>query len=478
MIQFEHPLVLWAALGAIVPIIIHLFGNKTRKQTLIPSLMWLDELKSASRSNRKIKDWLVLIMRVLAVLFVVIALAKPVTTLELKKVQIDNYPANWSSKDIWLPTLIQGVESQSLEIYSRDGTYFGRASKIGAVDLIKTMSATTKPFYPVEGAELLSFGFSNPQKWSEPVHIVRRSPLNNTHVTYGFEDAEGLDFESKQESLWRCFKQGELFLEKRDSTFRLTSNTASMDTLVLLNYGDSIVEDNTFNVYNKPRKSSLVWVYDLLPQGATRLLSRADSVLYYDSSKSIDLNEFEVVFAFGFPFEPEVLSDFSGTLLFFPTQGDRIDPHATRPVLENNFYSTYFMGPSMRNKWPEISLWVGGAEEGTPLLRCEKGVAATLDRYEDQSVYRQYFVPEDWNHPYFKALLRWSGSNDQLKVEALSYLGLDSYDKWLSLNKERLVIHELTTDQGLKSLDFWSLQKFTLVIALFCALIALIFAKI
>ena len=90
MIQFEHPLVLWAALGAIVPIIIHLFGNKTRKQTLIPSLMWLDELKSASRSNRKIKDWLVLIMRVLAVLLVVIALAKPITTLKLKKVITSN----------------------------------------------------------------------------------------------------------------------------------------------------------------------------------------------------------------------------------------------------------------------------------------------------------------------------------------------------------------------------------------------------
>jgi hypothetical protein len=98
------------------------------------------------------------------------------------------------------------------------------------------------------------------------------------------------------------------------------------------------------------------------------------------------------------------------------------------------------------------------------------------------TIYEQAFPIADADHPYYKALLQWA-SSIQLKkefTELLNY-GEDHYIK----NRMRLDTADLhyfewtrTPLAVRKSVLFWTESKIALALALFCALIALIFAKI
>lgn len=77
MIQFVNPFFLFAALSLAVPVIIHLFYFRRFKKVLFTNVQFLREVKEETSSRQKLRNLLVLLMRCLALLFLVFAFAQP-----------------------------------------------------------------------------------------------------------------------------------------------------------------------------------------------------------------------------------------------------------------------------------------------------------------------------------------------------------------------------------------------------------------
>lgn len=75
---FLNPLALWGLLLIIIPIVIHLFNFRRVKKLLFSNVSFLTTVKSQSSSKNTLRKFLILILRILAIGFLVIAFAQPI----------------------------------------------------------------------------------------------------------------------------------------------------------------------------------------------------------------------------------------------------------------------------------------------------------------------------------------------------------------------------------------------------------------
>jgi hypothetical protein len=75
--QFVYPSVLWFGALAALPLIIHLFNLRRYKPLYFPSLAFLKEIQQETKSVKKIREYLILAFRMLALLMLVVAFAGP-----------------------------------------------------------------------------------------------------------------------------------------------------------------------------------------------------------------------------------------------------------------------------------------------------------------------------------------------------------------------------------------------------------------
>ncbi|MBK6931659.1 MAG: BatA domain-containing protein [Saprospirales bacterium] len=75
--QFVFPLFLAAAAAVAIPIIIHLFYFRRFKKVYFTNVRFLQEVKDITSNRRKLRNLLVLLMRCLAIVFLVLAFAQP-----------------------------------------------------------------------------------------------------------------------------------------------------------------------------------------------------------------------------------------------------------------------------------------------------------------------------------------------------------------------------------------------------------------
>ena len=99
---FDSPQWLWGtALALLVPII-HLLGQRSIKPIPIPSLMWLDKFKTQDRRRNKLKEWLLVLLRMLVIALFFFSLASPRIPRDSTTILIDNSPAlaiGWQPRD-------------------------------------------------------------------------------------------------------------------------------------------------------------------------------------------------------------------------------------------------------------------------------------------------------------------------------------------------------------------------------------------
>ena len=74
---FLQPFLLFMSFLVIIPILIHLLGERNYKPYLFPDLRFLKELKSDAMQNIKLRQWLILLLRLLWMLCLILALAQP-----------------------------------------------------------------------------------------------------------------------------------------------------------------------------------------------------------------------------------------------------------------------------------------------------------------------------------------------------------------------------------------------------------------
>lgn len=77
MLHFLHPQILWALLALLLPIIIHLFNFKRYKKIYFSNLKFLKNLNIENKRRSKVKKWLLLLLRLLALACIIIAFSQP-----------------------------------------------------------------------------------------------------------------------------------------------------------------------------------------------------------------------------------------------------------------------------------------------------------------------------------------------------------------------------------------------------------------
>ena len=113
-----EPLYLLGLVGVAVPIVIHLYGRRRRREVQFPSLQLLQATQQRQRSFVRLRSLLVLMLRILAIVCFVLALARPVAR-----------GLWWASAISPTPASVAVVIDDSLSMGLRVGTetVFGRA---------------------------------------------------------------------------------------------------------------------------------------------------------------------------------------------------------------------------------------------------------------------------------------------------------------------------------------------------------------
>lgn len=90
--QFINPGFLWALSALAIPIIIHLFSFRKFKKVYFTNVRFLRELKRDTQSRTRLKHWLVLACRILAISFLVFAFARPILPGKMSPESGNSYP--------------------------------------------------------------------------------------------------------------------------------------------------------------------------------------------------------------------------------------------------------------------------------------------------------------------------------------------------------------------------------------------------
>src|SRR5690625_23251 len=77
MLSFANPLFLWGLLGLAAPIVIHLINRDLFRPLYFPSLRFILRGKLPVERKRRIRDWLLLALRMLLFAAIIGALARP-----------------------------------------------------------------------------------------------------------------------------------------------------------------------------------------------------------------------------------------------------------------------------------------------------------------------------------------------------------------------------------------------------------------
>ncbi len=77
-ITFLYPTFLWALTLVAIPIIIHLFNFRKYKTVYFPNVSLLKEVQQESKKTKSVRNWLVLLLRILAIVCLVLTFSYPI----------------------------------------------------------------------------------------------------------------------------------------------------------------------------------------------------------------------------------------------------------------------------------------------------------------------------------------------------------------------------------------------------------------
>lgn len=131
LMNFLFPTFLIGLAAIAIPIIIHLFNFRKYKKVYFTNVQFLKELKQESDSKSKLKEWLILAMRILAIACLVFAFAQPFIPGKTKAVQGEK------AISIYIDN------SFSMESTNKKGTLLENAKEY-ATEIVNTFNASDK----------------------------------------------------------------------------------------------------------------------------------------------------------------------------------------------------------------------------------------------------------------------------------------------------------------------------------------------
>jgi len=130
---FLAPSLLWGLFAAAIPLIIHLISLNKTKEIEFSSIRFLEELKHESIRNLKIKQWLLVLMRMLMIIALVLMAARPTT---------EGFISSWLSGDTDSRAIIIIDNSASMSLSGEHGTLLENA-KMQSKSLVRKLDEET-----------------------------------------------------------------------------------------------------------------------------------------------------------------------------------------------------------------------------------------------------------------------------------------------------------------------------------------------
>lgn len=163
--NFLYPGFLFGLFAIAIPVIIHLFNFRRYKKVYFTNVRFLKEIKQESESKSKIKQWLILASRILAVICLVLAFAQPFIPSENNTIKQGN-----KAISIYIDN------SFSMEAVNKGGYLLDNAKK--------KAKEIAEAFKPTDGFQLLTNDFEgrhqrllSREEFMEAVEEVKASPV-------------------------------------------------------------------------------------------------------------------------------------------------------------------------------------------------------------------------------------------------------------------------------------------------------------
>lgn len=118
---FANPSYLWALLGLLVPLAIHLWSKKEAKTIKIGSIQLLDESNSRQSSSIQLNEWLLLLLRMLVVALVVVLMAGPQWRTKGDRKQVIYLVEASLANDASISKILDSVQESSQVLLLADG---------------------------------------------------------------------------------------------------------------------------------------------------------------------------------------------------------------------------------------------------------------------------------------------------------------------------------------------------------------------
>jgi hypothetical protein len=166
--SFTYPAFLFALFAIAIPIIIHLFNFRKFKTVYFSNVRFLKEVKQETQAKSKLKHLLVLLARILAIIFLVLAFAQPFIPVENRKVVVGD-----KAISIFIDN------SFSMDAVSKNGTLLNDAKK-RALEIVSA-------YKPTDRFQLLTNDFEgkhqrlvNKEEFIELLDEIKVSPASRS----------------------------------------------------------------------------------------------------------------------------------------------------------------------------------------------------------------------------------------------------------------------------------------------------------
>ena len=173
--KFLYPGFLWALLTVLIPIIIHLFNFRRYKTIYFSNVAFLQNIRKETKSRSRLKNLLLLLIRILSIVFLVLAFARPYF--------VDNNKAMVKRQNV------VGVyidNSFSMEASGKFGILFENA-KMKAHEIANSYNYSTKYLLTTNNFELKHQQLVNKDQFVDWV-----SQIKTTHIIRTIDEVESL----------------------------------------------------------------------------------------------------------------------------------------------------------------------------------------------------------------------------------------------------------------------------------------------
>ena len=167
---FLSPSILWGLLAITIPIIIHLISLRHTRDTEFSTLRFIKSLKHETIRHLRIKQWLLVILRTIAILCLILMFSRPLMTGTLTSKLVGNVESR---------AVIFVDNSASMAVHTDDGTLLDRAKSSLPVILNGLEGRTTVELYQTNPPRKL---FSGSHEESRSI-ITRAKGIVQTNMT-------------------------------------------------------------------------------------------------------------------------------------------------------------------------------------------------------------------------------------------------------------------------------------------------------